>query len=362
MLIIGSLNGSLTRAKALPLLESGIASRVVWLTRNNIAPIPGLTVIVVPDHPRPLFRSILFLWSAIKLAKREEFQLVMAYNVMPFGLFAYLIKKLTGSFLGVNIIGGHQEISGGSTRTENRLLSRYPRLGFLFERLNRFLVRKADFVTVTGTRTKTYLETMNIDPDRIFVMPSIPDHRRFFAADQAVEYELITVSSLIPRKRIDFFIEIVAAVQQKLPGVRAAIVGDGPLRTELEAMTVARGLETNIVFLGLREDVDLLFRQSRLFILTSILEGLPLSIMESMACGVVPVVGNVDDIADLVCDGENGFLVDPRDRSAYVNAIARLLGDDRLRRALADHAVQSVADFYTLERAAARWQTLYAAV
>jgi len=362
VLIIGSLNGSLTRAKVIPLLESGTASRVVWVTRNAVTPIPGVTFHVVPDRSHPLVRSFLFLWSALKIARRDDFHLIMAYNVMPFGLFAYLIKKMTGGCLGVNVIGGHQEIAGGSTKTENRLLSKHPWLGFLFERFNRFLVRRADFVTVTGTRTKTYLERMDIDPERIFVMPSVPDDRRFFPADEAVAFDLITVSSLIPRKRVAFFIEIVDAVQREIPAVRVAIVGEGPLRTELEAMIVARGLETNVVFLGLREDVEVLFRQSRVFVLTSILEGLPLSIMESMACGVVPVVGNVDDIADLVDDGKNGFLVDPRDQSAYVNAIRVLLGDDRLRRELAGRAAESVAPFYTRKEAAVRWQALHAAV
>ena len=134
------------------------------------------------------------------------------------------------------------------------------------------------------------------------------------------------------------------------------------MRAELEAMVVARELEKNVAFLGLRDDIEVLFRQSRIFVLTSILEGLPLSIMESMACGVVPVVGDVDDTSDLVVDGKNGFLVDPFDRSAYVKRINMLLEDDRLRLELAGRAAESLVPFYTRKEAAARWQVLQAAV
>lgn len=109
---------------------------------------------------------------------------------------------------------------------------------------------------------------------------------------------------------------------------RAAIVGDGPDRPEVEAELGGAG-----ELLGEREDVPDLLAGADVFVLSSRSEGLPLSILEAMAAGLPVVASAVGGIPELVVDGETGFLVPPGDPRALADALGRLLAAVELRRA-----------------------------
>ena len=121
---------------------------------------------------------------------------------------------------------------------------------------------------------------------------------------------------------------------------RLRIAGDGPERAALSEEIHRLGLDGIVELLGDRDDVAELLRASHLFVLSSRSEGMPMSVLEAMACGVPVVASAVGGIQELVVDEESGLLVEPGDPKALAGAIARVVDDAEIRRhfAAAGHA------------------------
>jgi glycosyltransferase involved in cell wall biosynthesis len=139
------------------------------------------------------------------------------------------------------------------------------------------------------------------------------------------------------------------------PGTfRAAIVGDGPDRPEIEA-ELGRAAE----LLGERRDVRQLLGSADLFVLSSRSEGLPLSILEAMASGLPVVASAVGGIPEVVIHDETGLLVPPGDPDALADALRRLLADPALRRRLGAAGRARAEREFSLERARRAHVELY---
>jgi glycosyltransferase involved in cell wall biosynthesis len=114
----------------------------------------------------------------------------------------------------------------------------------------------------------------------------------------------------------------------------ALIVGDGPDRPALEAELRLLGIEDRVRLAGERDDVRALLADADLFVLSSLSEGLPVSVLEAMAAELPVVASRVGGVPEVVVDGENGFLVPPRDPRELAVALKRLVDDGDLRRHL----------------------------
>ncbi|MCL6554424.1 MAG: glycosyltransferase [Firmicutes bacterium] len=112
---------------------------------------------------------------------------------------------------------------------------------------------------------------------------------------------------------------------------RLVLIGDGPLRAELEAFCGRAGLTDRVTFLGARDDVPAVLGAADLFVLASRWEGLPFAVLEAMCSGLPVVATRVGGIPEAVVDGETGLLVPPGDARALAEAIERLAADPRLR-------------------------------
>jgi glycosyltransferase involved in cell wall biosynthesis len=114
----------------------------------------------------------------------------------------------------------------------------------------------------------------------------------------------------------------------------ALVVGDGPDRSTLESELRQLGLENRVRLAGERHDVPDLLAAADVFVLSSVSEGLPVSVLEAMAAELPVVASHVGGLSELVLDGETGLLVEPRDSDKLAAALGRLLADRDLRRRL----------------------------
>jgi len=140
-----------------------------------------------------------------------------------------------------------------------------------------------------------------------------------------------SVTRLSSQKAPIDLIESFAIVHKALPDTRFVVVGDGPLRGDVEALIRERGLTGAVVLTGLRRDVPELMATFDVFVLNSLWEGLPRVLPQAMATGLPIVCTRADGSADAVVDGENGFLVPRSDPAAAAGQILRLLADPQLR-------------------------------
>ena len=127
------------------------------------------------------------------------------------------------------------------------------------------------------------------------------------------------------------------------------------LREALEERSRRLGLTSNVVFAGHRTDVRELLPRARVFILTSETEGVALSLMEALACGVPSIVPRVGDLADVLNDGVNGFLIDDHTPEAFAARIVELLANEPARQAMAAAARRS-SEAYAVPAMSRRWE------
>ncbi len=138
---------------------------------------------------------------------------------------------------------------------------------------------------------------------------------------------IIAVARLSPEKDLQTLIRAVHIVKQKRPEVRLEIAGDGACMPDLRKLTAKLGLEEAVCFHGQSDEVPKLLARSKLFVLSSLTEGISLTILEAMARGLPVVATNVGGNPEVVEDGETGLLVPSQSPEQLAEAILRLSQD-----------------------------------
>lgn len=166
---------------------------------------------------------------------------------------------------------------------------------------------------------------------------------------------VLTVARLDLQKGLTYLLE--AAVH--VPQAQFVIAGEGPERAKLEAQARALGVSQRVVFLGFRQDVAALLANCDLFVLPSLFEGLPLSILEAMAANRPVIASGVPGTDEVVAHGETGWLVPPRDPLALAEGMRLLLSDQELAGRLVAAAAGLLRREFAVERMVERTTALY---
>ena len=167
-----------------------------------------------------------------------------------------------------------------------------------------------------------------------------------------------TVGSLTPIKEQCALVRAVARAAPLLPEVRLWIIGDGPLRKELERLVHAEGVADRVRFLGWREDVSTLLGCMDVYVCSSASEGMNNALLEAMACGVPIIATSVGDNAVLVRDGREGLIVRRGEDQALTGALVTL-GRSRPQRQRFGEAAGTRARDFDFSDAVGRYETYY---
>ncbi|MEW6770825.1 MAG: glycosyltransferase family 4 protein [Bacillota bacterium] len=167
-----------------------------------------------------------------------------------------------------------------------------------------------------------------------------------------------TVTRLAPQKGLRYLIEAAALFPPEERPV-FVVVGDGPLRAELQELAEKSGVSSRFVFTGVRRDVPQVLGALDLLVLPSVTEGLGLILLEAMAASLPVVATAVGGVPEVVLDGETGVLVPPRDPAALAGAIAGLLRAPERARRLGAAGRERVARLFTVERMVGQVSGLY---
>jgi len=153
------------------------------------------------------------------------------------------------------------------------------------------------------------------------------------------------IGNFKPQKAPLDFIRAAARIAEKLTDIRFVMVGDGPLRHRAEALAAELGIVDRVVFSGWWHDVPDLLAATTVSVLSSRHEGLPCSVVESLAAGVPVVATAVDGTPEVIRPGVNGELVAPGDPASLGDAILGILTDEDRRRAMSGSAADGLDDF-----------------
>ena len=167
------------------------------------------------------------------------------------------------------------------------------------------------------------------------------------------------IASLTPEKGLDLLLKALGSLAPRYPQLRLCLVGDGPLRGELEAQARGLGLEARVYFAGNVADVRPYLRAFDLLVVPSRREGQGRVLIEAMAMGRPVVAAHVGGIPELIRHGHNGWLVLPENPAALAQAIAALLDDPPLRAALAQEGRRGAEHTFGLEHMVTQVEQLY---
>jgi phosphatidyl-myo-inositol dimannoside synthase len=249
-----------------------------------------------------------------------------------------------------------------------------------------FGLRRSECVMADCHATADYLETEGprragttaviwdcVELERFTPAAPAPDVlARYDIPDPTRHFNILTlgrVQRAVAYKGYERLLDVFAGLAPRLPDLRLVVAGSGDLVEPLRERAHAAGVASSVVFTGSVHERDLVdvYRSASLFSLVSDRghgrgEGIPLTPLEAMACGVPVLVGNQDGSREAVDAGANGFVCDPTDLTGQAAIIERLVQHRELQRELARGATRVARERFSFEAFQAKHEALYASL
>jgi glycosyltransferase involved in cell wall biosynthesis len=325
LLVIARLLDVKVRDKLTPLLRNDLVDHVTLIRHERVSLQSDKLTQVIHDsgivegvlkqkRSAQIKNTWLCFYNGLRVARREHPHVIVAYNLVPYGLVAWLVARLTGAKIIVSMIGSDFNL--------------HVRLHW-FGGILRAVLRNCDRVTIFGEEARASLVVYGLSADRVFVLPNTADTDAY-QPDPTVtpDVDLIYVGNLAPLKRVDLLLHTLHKIHETRPMTTLLIVGDGDERDNLKSLAQSLGIAHAVTFHGWTDQVVPLLRRARIFTFLSQYEGLPMAMVEAMCTGLPVVVADVGAINTIVRDGENGYLLpSPADPVCASEHILRLLQD-----------------------------------
>jgi glycosyltransferase involved in cell wall biosynthesis len=340
-----------------PLSASKECSRI-WMVSTN--PVPQLEKIEPIYPPKWLIkiagttqaRILVFLWEAI----RKRPHIVGGFHIMPNGIAVGIAGRLAGAKSMYFCVGGPAEILGGGAYSSDSYFKKMETPDPVVEKRLLKIVSEFDIIITMGKGAVKFFQENGVKSDFQVVSGGI-DTNRFKLINENKTYDCIMTGRLVEIKRIDIFLQAIKLVADKIPGIKVAIAGDGKLLRELKKIACDLKIDNNVDFAGHQNNVEYWLQKSKIFVLTSDSEGLSLSMMEAMTCGLPVIVSDVGDLGDLVENGVNGYLVPRRRPDLFAERLMELLSDGKKLESFSNAASQS-ASRYSMKSVVQQWDNI----
>ncbi len=249
-----------------------------------------------------------------------------------------------------------------------------PRLsGTLFRVAEKWLCRYTDVLITINEEDLGAAKSYGFAPQRgIYKVPGVGvDNSRFLPQTPENKQSGRNITGTSPDAFVLIFageysrdknqlmlLEAVKLLKESVPQVLLLLPGRGPMWSELELAAVSLGVTDNVWLMGYRTDMDLLLSAADVAVSSSVREGLGINLVEALATGLPVVATRIRGHADVITDGENGFLVDACDARAMADRLLSLYRSAQLRDAMSRKALDMVKPFL-LENAKAETCRIY---
>ena len=245
---------------------------------------------------------------------------------------------------------------GGEAHFDLSVVHRKRLLGPLFARS---IARNTTAWVANSREIAADLSGWGIPRERVHAIPNgidIPEDRRRQEGDGAVHF--LSMGRLDAEKAVDQSIRAFAALSTDTRA-RLTILGDGPCREELEALSRRLGQEERITFTGPVADVTPYLQEADVYLSTSLSEGMSNALLEAMSHAVMPVVSRVSGVGDVVEEGVTGLVFPPGDESALRARLQASLAMTTEHRRATGEAAQTAVRRFSVDRVAELHLSLY---
>lgn len=272
------------------------------------------------------------------------------------------MMTIASVLLGLATLGLKGVVTVGSERI-------YPPMspvGLLWSALRRLAYPRLDAV-VTQTRESAQWIARNTGARLVEVIPNpipwpFPSHpprldpENFLAKDQRL---LLGVGRLTEQKGFDLLVEAFARLALRFPEWVLVILGEGPLRRELEGQVMAHGLQNRVILPGVAGNIGEWYTRADIYVMSSRFEGFPNTLLEALAHGTPAVSFDCPTgPSDIIRHGIDGLLVPNGDVDALTEALSQSMGDEAMRRRFAQNAVEA-GERFSIENIASLWERLF---
>ncbi len=239
--------------------------------------------------------------------------------------------------------------------------------------INRLLAKKTDAMIAVSRAVKDEIcKRDSIDSAKVEVIYNgieverfkVPDAQEKRSAKTALGIEpdirlAGTISRLSKQKGHTYLLRAFVELTSLFPDLRLLIVGSGPLEAELKSEAKEFGLSESVIFLGARRDVPEILKALDIFVMPSLWEGFPVSLLEAFATALPVVVSPVGGVADAVEDSVSGLFVEPEDVEGLVVQTSKLLNDNEMASRLGKEARKIVEKRFSVSTMLASMTNLY---
>ncbi|MGD2205253.1 MAG: glycosyltransferase family 4 protein [Anaerolineae bacterium] len=304
--------------------------------------------------------SLSFTLASIQflIQQRAKYQIIHSHQVYSPATIGLIGQSLLGKKLVVN---PHR---GGYLGDVYRLSERR----FGQQRLA-LLRDKADCFIVISREIEKELQQIGVPQSKLKFIPNGVNTDHFVPVEDRRKEHLkqrldlpkgpivAFVGRLVPAKNVSLLVDL----WERFPdtGAHLLILGDGPRRASLENSCQDKGLTDKVLFTGNVENVAQYLQCSDIYVLPSLTEGLPVALLEAMACSLPVVASSVGGVPELLQDGVNGFLVSPGNAQDFHDKLATLLVDRELQHKMGSQARQTILSNYSLSTISERYLALY---
>jgi len=317
-------------------------------------------------------KPLLYLWLYVYIVLGHGLRLKTTLKTLVFLPIAFHFARLMEE-------RGVSRIHAGMSRyaaTYAMVISRITGLPFSFTMhgpksflegaMHREKLRNATWVTTISEFNRKLIGTFTdeIGMKKVHVVRIGIDTDRFFfrrSAGKRGEFSVLSIARMDRDKGLDMLISAAAYLKDRVNGLSLTLVGDGPLRSELEDQARELGIAGIVRFTGAieQEDVRNEYEKADVFVLPSFWEGIPVVLLEAMAVGVPVVATRITGIPELITDGENGLLVPTGQKVAVALAILKLYDDRSLIEKFARAGRRKVEQEYSTRQRVETLHTLF---
>jgi len=260
------------------------------------------------------------------------------------------------------------KVAAANLGTEAGSLSgRYWFLGALLARL----MRRADAFVAISEEIREGLIRDGVSPERIhridnfidtsLFFPPGPEEKDHLLDELGYRGKLLVLYSgrLVPRKGVEYLLKAWKEITVEHPDARLLLLGDGPLLGSLAEMAEHLEISDTVRFAGRIGDVPRYLRAADLFVLPSMQEGMPNSLLEAMACGLPAVATRIGGVVDVVGERGCAWLVEPGRWESLREGMGKMLSEKDLRNRISAAALDTIRENYSLESRVSRYLDLY---
>jgi len=296
--------------------------------------------IITPEHYLKMsyafiLKGAIIYPRVIKMIKPD----IIYDNTNPFPFMpAYLLSR------GKIITRIHHVLRGKAFQFKSGFLN--PIHTCLFEEFYRIL--DGEFVIVDSYSTKQRVASLIKNSSKITIIPpgiNLKAIKPSFS-EKRINGLVISICRMAASKGIEYLLKAWKIIESTTKNGQLKLAGKGPQEKEFRKLAIKLNLR-RVEFLGFiseAQKIDLL-KKASVFVLPTLVEGLPIGILEAMACGIPIVSTNTFGVRDLIKDGKNGILVEPKNPSELADAILYMLKHKNKAERLAKASWQKVQDF-----------------